>query len=163
MQTNIHVPEGSSKRMTTCSPSHIWTICARSAAIPDRLASPQPGFQSQSPDNGLVRKVSASHVRRLLPDLPGGGPAYKRLAAGLRALILDGRLPLGTRLPAERELARALGISRTTTSAAYASLRREGYLTSRRGAGSFASFPSEPGTSGLPWLGEADEGVIDLT
>ena len=112
-----------------------------------------------------MRKVSASHVRRLLPELPGGGPAYKRLAAGLRALILDGRMPLGTRLPAERELARALGISRTTTSAAYALLRREGYLTSRRGAGSFAGFPSEPEptTAGLPYLGEAGEGVIDLT
>jgi DNA-binding transcriptional MocR family regulator len=110
-----------------------------------------------------VRQVSASHVRRLLPDLPAAGPAYQRLAGGVRALILDGRLPLGTRLPAERELARALGISRTTTSAAYAFLRREGYLTSRRGAGSFATFPSEASTAGLPWLGEVDEGVIDLT
>ena len=103
------------------------------------------------------------HVRRLLPDLPAAGPAYQRLAGGVRALIVDGRLPLGTRLPAERELARTLGISRTTTSAAYTLLRREGYLTSRRGAGSFASFPSEASTAGLPWLGEVDEGVIDLT
>jgi DNA-binding transcriptional MocR family regulator len=110
-----------------------------------------------------VRKVSANHVRRLLPELPPGGSAYRRLAAGLRALILDGRLPLGTRLPAERELATALDVSRTTTSAAYALLRREGYLTSRRGAGSFASFPSEPETAGPPWLGEPGEGVVDLT
>ncbi len=115
-----------------------------------------------------MRQVSASHVRRLLPGvpgaaLPGGGPAYQRLGAALRALILDGRLPLGTRLPAERELARALGVSRTTTSAAYGLLRREGYLSSRRGAGSFAAFPSEPSASGLPWFGETDEGLIDLT
>ena len=74
-----------------------------------------------------MRQVSATHVRRLLPELPAAGPAYQRLAGGVRALILDGRLPLGTRLPAERELARALGISRTTTSAAYTLLRREGY------------------------------------
>ncbi len=115
-----------------------------------------------------MRQVSASHVRRLLPGaagaaLPGGGPAYQRLGTALRALILDGRLPLGTRLPAERELARALGVSRTTTSAAYGVLRREGYLSSRRGAGSFAAFPAEPSTAGLPWLGETDEGMIDLT
>src|SRR5947199_7365474 len=107
-----------------------------------------------------MRRVSASHVRRVLPDLPAGGPAYRRLAGGLRALILDGRLPLGARLPAERELARALDVSRTTTSAAYALLRREGYLTSRSGAGSFAALPSDSSTAGLPWLGEADEGVI---
>src|SRR5437870_5244450 len=110
-----------------------------------------------------MRQLSATQVRRLLPDLPPIGPAYQSLATSLRVLILDGRLPLGTRLPAERELARALGISRTTTSAAYTLLRREGYLTSRRGAGSFASFPSEASTTGLPWLGEVDEGVIDLT
>jgi DNA-binding transcriptional MocR family regulator len=115
-----------------------------------------------------MRQVSAAHVRRLLPGspgevLPGGGPAYQRLGTALRALILDGRLPLGTRLPAERELARALGVSRTTTSAAYGVLRREGYLSSRRGAGSFAAFPAEPSTAGLPWLGETDEGMIDLT
>ena len=44
-------------------------------------------------------------------------------------------------------------------------LRREGYLTSRRGAGSFAELPVGAGaaTAGLPYLGEADEGVIDLT
>jgi len=110
-----------------------------------------------------MRQTSAIHVRRLLPDLAGVGPAYTRLAGGLRALILDGRIPLGTRLPAERELARALEVSRTTTSAAYSLLRSEGYLTSRRGAGSFAAFPTEPATAGLPWLGETDEGVIDLT
>jgi DNA-binding transcriptional MocR family regulator len=110
-----------------------------------------------------MRQVSASYVRRLLPGLPGRGPAYRRLGAGLRALILDGRVPLGTRLPAERELARALGVSRTTTSAAYSLLRREGYLSSRRGAGSFAAFPAEPENAGLPWLGEADEGIIDLS
>src|SRR5437868_97507 len=110
-----------------------------------------------------MRQVSATHVRRLLPDLPAAGPAYQRLAGALQALILDGRVPLGTRLPAERELARVLGVSRTTTSAAYGLLRREGYLASRRGAGSFATFPSESSTAGLPWLGEADEGVIDLT
>jgi DNA-binding transcriptional MocR family regulator len=114
-----------------------------------------------------MRQVSASHVRRLLPlpngELPGGGPAYRRLGGALRTLIFDGRIPLGTRLPAERELARALGLSRTTTSAAYGLLRRESYLSSRRGAGSFAAFPTEPETAGLPWLGEAEDGMIDLT
>src|SRR5579872_7499478 len=107
MQTNIHAPEGPSKRATTCSPSQASMTCARSAAIHGRLASTRARFQSQSRDNGVMRKVSATHVRRLLPDLPAAGPAYRRLAGGVRALILDGRLPLGTRLPAERELARA--------------------------------------------------------
>jgi DNA-binding FadR family transcriptional regulator len=52
------------------------------------------------------------------------GPAYSMLADRIRLLVLDGRIALGTRLPAERELAAQLGLSRTTVSAAYASRMR---------------------------------------
>jgi DNA-binding transcriptional MocR family regulator len=47
----------------------------------------------------------------------------------------------GTRLPAERELALQLGISRTTVTAAYAELRDAGYLQSVRGSGSVVKLP----------------------
>ncbi|MER6794741.1 GntR family transcriptional regulator, partial [Amycolatopsis mediterranei] len=40
------------------------------------------------------------------------------LAAAIELQVLDGQLPLGTRLPAERELADALGASRTLIGAA---------------------------------------------
>ena len=56
---------------------------------------------------------------------PRGSPAYAALADRIRLLVLDGRLALGTRLPAERELAAHLTLSRTTISAAYAELRDE--------------------------------------
>ena len=36
------------------------------------------------------------------------GPTYQGLADGLRMLIVDGRLPVGSRLPSERALADAL-------------------------------------------------------
>ncbi|MFC0680481.1 PLP-dependent aminotransferase family protein [Lysobacter korlensis] len=71
----------------------------------------------------------------------GGGPAYSLLADRIRLLILDGRIALGTRLPAERELATQLELSRTTVSAAYGALRETGYLTSIRGSGSVARMP----------------------
>lgn len=77
-------------------------------------------------------------------DLPHG-PAYAALADRVRLLILDGRIALGTRLPAERELAAQLGISRTTVSAAYADLRESGYLDSVRGSGSVARLPARVG------------------
>ena len=64
----------------------------------------------------------------------GNGPAYAALADRIRLLVLDGRLALGTRLPAERELASHLGLSRTTVSAAYADLRDSGYLGRTRRA-----------------------------
>src|SRR4051812_49744675 len=69
-------------------------------------------------------------------------PAYAALADRIRLLVLDGRLALGTRLPAERELAAQLELSRTTVSAAYAELRRSGYLDSVRGSGSVVRMPS---------------------
>ena len=61
------------------------------------------------------------------------GPAYHGLADAVRLLIVDGRLPVGARLPSERALAEALRVSRTTVTAAYAQLRDDGYLNARRG------------------------------
>ena len=68
-------------------------------------------------------------------------PAYVALADRIRLLILDGRIPLGTRIPAERDLAGQLEVSRTTVTAAYGELREAGYLDSLRGSGSVARLP----------------------
>jgi DNA-binding transcriptional MocR family regulator len=87
------------------------------------------------------RSVNATTLARLLGGPPATRPYYASLAAGLRALVLDGRLPLRTRLPAERDLATILGLSRTTVTAAYDALRSEGYVESRRGAGSWTTLP----------------------
>ena len=72
------------------------------------------------------------------------GPAYQGLADGIRMLIIDGRLPVGARLPSERALADALRVSRTTITAAYAQLRDDGYLNARRGARSTTALPLAP-------------------
>ncbi len=69
-------------------------------------------------------------------------PAYRALADGIRLLMLEGRVPVAARLPAERELAVALAVSRTTVAAAYEALRTEGFLESRRGAGSWTAVPA---------------------
>jgi GntR family transcriptional regulator / MocR family aminotransferase len=61
------------------------------------------------------------------------GEIYRQL----RRAILDGRLPQGSRLPATRELARRLNVSRTTVTVAYDRLTGEGFITSRVGAGTF--------------------------
>ena len=63
-------------------------------------------------------------------------PAYEALADGIRLLCLDNRLAARTALPAERELAAALRISRTTVATAYRSLRDSGHIESVRGSGS---------------------------
>jgi len=63
------------------------------------------------------------------------------LAAAIELQVLDGQLPVGTRLPAERELADALGVSRTLIGAALDRLRDGGLVASRRGAGSWITPP----------------------
>lgn len=94
--------------------------------------------------------VGAAQLARLLnsqqerPAGPGTRrpPAYRALADGIRLLVLEGRVPVAARLPAERELALSLSVSRTTVAAAYESLRSEGFLESRRGAGSWTAVPA---------------------
>lgn len=72
------------------------------------------------------------------------GPAYHGLADAIRLLIVDGRIPVGARLPSERAMADALRVSRTTVTAAYAKLRDDGYLNARRGARSTTALPVAP-------------------
>ncbi|MET1017758.1 MAG: PLP-dependent aminotransferase family protein [Leifsonia flava] len=86
--------------------------------------------------------LTARSVENLLGDWrAGGAAAYLALAERIRLLMLDGRIPVDTRLPAERELSERLGVSRTTVTAAYRHLREAGYLDSVRGSGSAARLP----------------------
>ncbi len=59
----------------------------------------------------------------------------EQLAGKLREAIRDGRLGAGTRLPASRDLAGELDVSRGVVVGAYEQLRAEGRLTARAGAG----------------------------
>ncbi|MBB5234773.1 GntR family transcriptional regulator [Deinococcus budaensis] len=73
----------------------------------------------------MTRGLNVVTLRGVLGQWSAGGPACRDLAAP-RQSILGGRLPLETRLPGERELAAALGVSRTTVTAAYTeSARRQ--------------------------------------
>ena len=70
-------------------------------------------------------------------DRSGASPLYEQLYRALKADILSGALPGGSRLPSGRALAEHLGLSRVTVETAYAQLLAEGYLTSRPRAGYF--------------------------
>ena len=65
------------------------------------------------------------------------GPLYHRLAQALRQAIYTTTIPANTRLPAERVLARELGISRTTVVAAYRTLEEAGLIERRHGSGTW--------------------------
>jgi len=61
-------------------------------------------------------------------------PLHAQLREGLRAAILDRRLPRGARLPASRVMAADLGCARGTVVLALEQLIAEGYLTARSGS-----------------------------
>lgn len=110
------------------------------------------------------RTIAATRVAALIGQFDRE-PAYRGLAEAIRVVITDGRVPVGVRLPSERELTDALGVSRTTVTRAYAELRDHGFLVSRVGSGSIASLPARRGLRNDQLLppGDTPEGKIDLT
>ncbi|MGH3095302.1 MAG: PLP-dependent aminotransferase family protein [Streptosporangiales bacterium] len=108
------------------------------------------------------RTVRAARLAELLGPARGRGPAYAQLAQGIEHLVLDGRLPAGTRLPSERDLADALAASRTTVATAYQQLRERGYLATRRGSGSRTTLPASGPQAGRALIASQDAGVLDL-
>jgi GntR family transcriptional regulator/MocR family aminotransferase len=67
----------------------------------------------------------------------------RQLYQALRVRILDGRLSSGTRLPASRDLAESLGISRNSVMRAYDQLYAEGFTDGRIGDGTYVAQLSE--------------------
>jgi GntR family transcriptional regulator/MocR family aminotransferase len=63
----------------------------------------------------------------------------RQLYQALRVRILDGRLSSGTRLPASRDLAASLGISRNSVMRAYDQLYAEGFTEGRIGDGTYVA------------------------
>jgi len=79
------------------------------------------------------------------------GPLYRLLAQIFRRAILEGDIPAGTRLPAERMLAEALAVSRNTVVAAYDVLQQEDLITRQHGSGTWVqSLPLEKTESHRP-------------
>lgn len=110
-------------------------------------------------DSGLMstRKIGPNSLARLMGGWQRAGgkvPAYRQIQQAVRLLILDGRLPIGVRLPGERQFAAVLGVSRTTVAAAYAELRDIGFVVSRHGSGSLTRVPDE--TKRLPDMAQDD-------
>jgi DNA-binding transcriptional MocR family regulator len=106
--------------------------------------------------------ITAPRLAALVGELAGErSPQYAALAAHIRLLVADGRLAVGIRLPAERELATALQLSRATVTAAYRRLRDDGWASARQGAGTWTSLPAGAAYGAwAPALPTA--GVLDL-
>ncbi|MFI6390765.1 GntR family transcriptional regulator [Nonomuraea sp. NPDC050540] len=66
-------------------------------------------------------------------------PPYRHIAAEIRARIVDGRLRPGERVPSIREIARRWGVAVATATRVMATLRDEGLVETKVGAGTVVS------------------------
>ncbi len=103
----------------------------------ERRRRPVVGEAGTSPPARPPRRIRAGSL-----DLQAADEVVRHVAV----LIEKGRLRPGDRLPAERELAVELGLSRPTIRAGLQTLAAMGVIESRRGAGTFI-------TAGPPRLG----------
>ncbi|MEV1055888.1 GntR family transcriptional regulator [Micromonospora chalcea] len=68
---------------------------------------------------------------RIRIDAASAVPPYEQVRAQFAARIGDGRLPVGTRLPAVRQLAADLGLAVNTVARAYRELEAAGLVQTR--------------------------------
>ncbi|MFH8368410.1 PLP-dependent aminotransferase family protein [Streptomyces sp. NPDC018031] len=108
------------------------------------------------------RALGSRQLAGMLPDPAGARPAYRHLARAIGELILDGRIALHVRLPAERELAAALDTSRATVTAVYDLLRERGFAHSRQGSGTWTDLPEGRRPRGVTRLLGPEDSAIDL-
>ena len=81
---------------------------------------------------------------RLFALEPGPSlPLQTRLRQAIVQALLDGRLTAGAALPSSRELARVLGLSRNTVTAAYEQLVAEGFLQARPRSGVYVAHATQ--------------------
>jgi DNA-binding transcriptional MocR family regulator len=87
-------------------------------------------------------------------SLPRTRPVYRHIAHAIEHAITNGTLTLDFRLPAERELARALKVSRTTVVNAYRDLETRGLVRGHVGRGTFVSAAPEASGAPFAWRGK---------
>ncbi len=85
----------------------------------------------------MVKKTGGALFSTLNINVSSDTPLYRQLETKLRRLILDGELVAKTRMPATRQLAADLGISRLTVKNVYEQLIAEGFLCAKQGSGTY--------------------------
>jgi GntR family transcriptional regulator/MocR family aminotransferase len=101
-------------------------------------------------DEGSIT-TGSDFLQLNIADAPSGGRA-DWLAAQLRLAMSDGRLPVGSRLPATRVLAAELTVSRGVVTEAYQRLIEDGHVAGRGRGGTVVvavpiSVPEHPGSA----------------
>lgn len=99
--------------------------------------------------------MTGRNVVNIRVDKNGSEMANRQIYRQVRAAILSGVMPPGTRLPSSRELAHQAGVGRNTIVRAFEQLAAEGFVESRMGSGTFVA-------AELPEKGEDGDGFRPL-
>ena len=86
--------------------------------------------------------------------LPRVRPLYRAIVDLIDRATARGGLPPGHQLPPERDLARALGVSRATVVSAYRELEARGLVRGYVGRGTFVSARPDAGSAPFAWRGK---------
>src|SRR3954468_23424078 len=81
---------------------------------------------------------------------------YRQIAEQLRGLIAGGEFAPGARLPAERDLARQLGVSRPSVREALIALEVEGWVEVRTGSGIYVQPQAQRNGAGAARAAESN-------
>lgn len=99
------------------------------------------------------------------PDLEGRkGPKFRRISDAIGEGVAEGRLAKGARLPPQRDLAYALGVSLNTVSRAYADATARGFVRGEVGRGTYVREGGPRATQDRPGdLTRPTAGAIDFS
>ncbi len=96
-----------------------------------------------------------------IPELTQEGPRYRALAHAIEQAINDGELPPGEKLPPQRRLADALGVTVGTVTRAYALVEQSGLVSAQVGSGTYVH-RHEKGSAFADVIGTSHDGLVDL-
>jgi 2-aminoadipate transaminase len=117
-----------------------------------------PRAKREQPDQsviGLFRALKAD------PDaVSRTRPFYRRLVDLVDRGASRGELAAGFQLPPERDLARALRVSRSTVVAAYRELEARGLVRAYVGRGTFVCARPDPGSAPFSWRGKVSAAAL---
>ena len=96
-------------------------------------------------------------------DVSRERPMYRQLVGLVEGGLSRGVLRQGTRLPPERDLARACRVSRTTVVTAYRELEAKGLVRGYVGRGTFVSAAPEPDATPFAWRGKVSTSALQMS
>src|SRR5262245_30822511 len=92
--------------------------------------------------------------------VPRGRPFYRRMVELVERGVSRHEIAAGFQLPPERDLARALHVSRATIVAAYRELEARGLVRAYVGRGTFVCARPDPGSAPFAWRGKVSAAAL---